>query len=73
MKDRITNSFIDSYYLFAGRETMYCVGLRDGRYRLSERVRAYFHFDALLAYYLLTTDFAKAAAADRSSASGLPL
>lgn len=47
MKDRITNSFIDSYYLFAGRETMYCVGLRDGRYRLSERVRDPLRVDSI--------------------------
>lgn len=47
MKDRITNSLIDSYYLFAGRETMYCVGLRDGRYRLSERVRDPLRVDSI--------------------------
>ena len=38
MKDRITNSLIDSYYLTDGVDTMYCVGLRNGRYRISERV-----------------------------------
>lgn len=47
MKDRITNSLIDSYYLFAGRETMYCVGLRDGRYRFSERVRDPLRVDSI--------------------------
>ena len=38
MKERITNSVIDSYYLTNGNDTMYCVGLRNGRYRISERV-----------------------------------
>ena len=38
MKERITNSVIDSYYLTDGVDTMYCVGLRNGRYRISERV-----------------------------------
>ena len=38
MKERITNSSIDSYYLTDGVDTMYCVGLRNGRYRISERV-----------------------------------
>lgn len=38
MKERITNKTIDSYYISAGNETLYCVGLRNGRYRISDRV-----------------------------------
>lgn len=38
MKGRITNNVISSYYLTAGNTIMYCVGLRSGRYRISERV-----------------------------------
>ena len=39
IKDLITNKDINSYYITAGSETMYCVGLKDGRYRISERVK----------------------------------
>lgn len=39
MKERITSDKIDSYYITAGDETMYLVGLRNGRYRLCERVK----------------------------------
>ena len=38
MKNRITSTAINSYYLISGPDTMYCVGLRNGRYRISERV-----------------------------------
>ena len=39
MKSRITSENLDSYYITAGDETMYCVGLKDGRYRISERIK----------------------------------
>ncbi|MBR1755376.1 MAG: DUF4302 domain-containing protein [Bacteroidaceae bacterium] len=39
MKERITSDAINSYYITADGTTMYCVGLRDGRYRISERVK----------------------------------
>lgn len=39
MKDRITGAAISSYYIAAGNDIMYCVGLRDGRYRISDRVK----------------------------------
>lgn len=39
MKERFTSDAINSYYIMAGDVTMYCVGLRDGRYRISERVK----------------------------------
>jgi len=38
MKERITNKMINSYYITAGNDTLYCVGLRNGRYRISDRV-----------------------------------
>ena len=38
MKNRITNNVINSYYITCGKDTMYYVGLRNGRYRISERV-----------------------------------
>ena len=38
MKSRITNSVINSYYITCGKDTMYYVGLKNGRYRISERV-----------------------------------
>lgn len=39
MKSLITSKALDSYYITTGFETMYCVGLRDGRYRISERIK----------------------------------
>ena len=47
MKDRFTNSVIDSYYLTDGIDTMYYVGLRNGRYRLSERVNNPLRVDSI--------------------------
>ena len=47
MKERITNSFIDSYYITDGIDTMYYVGLRNGRYRLSERVNNPLRVDSI--------------------------
>ena len=38
MKNRITNNVINSFYITCGKDTMYYVGLRNGRYRISERV-----------------------------------
>ena len=39
MKNQITGEGINSYYITAENETMYCVGLRDGRYRISDRIK----------------------------------
>lgn len=39
MKSRITSDALDSYYITAGGETMYVVGLKSGRYRISERIK----------------------------------
>ena len=47
MKNRITNTVINSYYLISGTDTMYCVGLRNGRYRVSERVNNPLKVDSL--------------------------
>lgn len=47
MKDRITSKVLDSYYITSGSETMYCVGLRDGRYRISERINNPLKVDSL--------------------------
>ena len=47
MKDLITSDAIDSYYITAEDETMYCVGLRDGRYRISDRVKNPLRIDSL--------------------------
>lgn len=47
MKERITNSVIDSYYITDGVDTMYYVGLRNGRYRLSERVNNPLRVDSI--------------------------
>ena len=47
MKDQITSSDISSYYITAGDETMYCVGLYDGRYRISERIKNPLKVDSL--------------------------
>lgn len=38
MKDRITNKIIDSYYITAEEDTLFCVGIKNGRYRISDRV-----------------------------------
>lgn len=47
MKNMITNDKIDTYYLTAGNELLYCVGLRKGRYRLSEKIDNYLKNDSL--------------------------
>ena len=47
MKDLITSDAIDSYYITTEDETMYCVGLRDGRYRISDRVKNPLRIDSL--------------------------
>jgi len=47
MKERITNSVIDSYYITDGIDTMYYVGLRNGRYRFSERVNNPLRVDSI--------------------------
>ena len=47
MKERITSENLDSYYITAGSQTMYCVGLRDGRYRISERIKNPLKVDSL--------------------------
>ncbi len=47
MRDRITSDAISSYYITAGDKTMYCVGLRDGRYRISERIKNPLTVDSL--------------------------
>ena len=47
MKERITSEGINSYYITAEDETMYLVGLRDGRYRFSERVKDPLKVDSL--------------------------
>ena len=47
MKELITSDAISSYYITAGEETMYCVGLRDGRYRISDRVKNPLRIDSL--------------------------
>ena len=47
MKDLITSDAIDSYYITTDNETMYCVGLRDGRYRISDRVKNPLRIDSL--------------------------
>ena len=47
MKDRITSKVLDSYYITSGSETMYCVGLRDGRYRISELINNPLKVDSL--------------------------
>lgn len=47
MKERITSSALNSYYLMSGDETMYIVGLKDGRYRISERVKNPLKVDSL--------------------------
>jgi hypothetical protein len=47
MKKFITSDKIDTYYLMAGNELMYCVGLRNGRYRLSEKINNYLKNDSI--------------------------
>lgn len=39
MKGLITSDKLESYYITAGDETMYVVGLKGGRYRISERIK----------------------------------
>lgn len=38
MRNQITNDVITAYYLTAGKDTLYCIGPRSGRYRIAERV-----------------------------------
>ena len=47
MKERFTSDDIDSYYRTAGDQTMYVVGLKNGRYRISERVKNPLKVDSL--------------------------
>lgn len=47
MKERFTSNDIDSYYITAGDQTMYVVGLKNGRYRISERVKNPLKVDSL--------------------------
>lgn len=47
MKERITSDNLNSYYIMSGDETMYLVGLKDGRYRMSERVKNPLKVDSL--------------------------
>jgi len=47
MKNRITGEDINSYYITTENETMYCVGLRDGRYRISDRIKNPLKVDSL--------------------------
>ena len=48
MKNSITNSTITSYYLTAGgRDTLYYVGLRGGKYRKSDRVNDPLRVDSI--------------------------
>lgn len=47
MKERFTSDDIDSYYITAGDQTMYVVGLKNGRYRISERVKNPLKVDSL--------------------------
>ena len=47
MKERFTSDEINSYYITAGDQTMYVVGLKNGRYRISERVKNPLKVDSL--------------------------
>lgn len=47
MKNFITSENLKSYYLIGGNDTMYCVGLYDGRYRISERIKNPLHTDSV--------------------------
>lgn len=47
MKERFTSDEINSYYITAGDQTMYLVGLKNGRYRISERVKNPLKVDSL--------------------------
>ena len=47
MKNLITSKALDSYYITSGYETMYCVGLCNGRYRISERINNPLKVDSL--------------------------
>jgi hypothetical protein len=47
MKERFTSDGLDSYYITAGDQTMYVVGLKNGRYRISERVKNPLKVDSL--------------------------
>lgn len=47
MKERFTGDEINSYYITAGDQTMYVVGLKNGRYRISERVKNPLKVDSL--------------------------
>ena len=46
-KASITNSTITSYYLTTSSDTLYYVGLRNGRYRKSERIVDPLHVDSI--------------------------
>ena len=39
MKESITSDKLESYYITAGDQIMYVVGLKGGRYRISERIK----------------------------------
>ena len=39
MKDRISSETIDSYYIISDEQTLFLSGLRNGRYRMSERLK----------------------------------
>ncbi len=47
MKEHFTSDEINSYYITAGDQTMYVVGLKNGRYRISERVKNPLKVDSL--------------------------
>ena len=47
MKEQITSEKINSYYIITDKETKFCVGLRDGRYRISERIKNPLKVDSL--------------------------
>ena len=47
LKESITSDKLDSYYITAGNETMFIVGLKNGRYRISERIKNPLKVDSL--------------------------
>ena len=47
MKSFIAGEKLKSYYLIGGNDTMFCVGLCDGRYRISERIKNPLHTDSV--------------------------
>lgn len=47
MKESITSDNFDSYYISGGGETMYLVGLKNGRYRFCERINNPLRIDSL--------------------------